>query len=113
QAPASVHEGAAELGAGARPRRRGFAQAHPAEGGDPFAGGPAARVPVPHALPDRAEDLLRGRTAPGDERERAVCRLSFRGAALTYERKPRWFPLIGRSAPPTGLLSFRYTVGTV
>ena len=31
--------------------------------------------------------------------------------ATLYEGEPRWFPLIGRSAPPTGLLSFRYTVG--
>ena len=28
-----------------------------------------------------------------------------------YERKPGWFPLIARSASPTGLLSLRYIDG--
>jgi hypothetical protein len=27
------------------------------------------------------------------------------------ERKPGWFPLIARAAPPQALLSFRYAVG--
>src|SRR6059058_5935037 len=30
---------------------------------------------------------------------------------FSYEREPRWFPLIARAAPPQALLSFRYTVG--
>jgi hypothetical protein len=29
---------------------------------------------------------------------------------VSYERKPRWFPLIARAASPQALLSFRYTV---
>ena len=75
-----------------------------------FADGPA---PIPVYGWDLSEELStscpwqafrprRGRDEPGRQSR----------AGLSYQGKPRWFSLIGRSASPMGLLPFRYTVGT-
>src|SRR5438477_4649457 len=56
----------------------------------------------PQAALGRRFRPRRGRDEPGRQSK----------AGLSYQGKPRWFSLIGRSASPMGLLPFRYTVGT-
>src|SRR5439155_5588193 len=56
----------------------------------------------PQAALGRRFRPRRGRDEPGRQSK----------AGLSYQGKPGWFSLIGRSASPMGLLPFRYTVGT-
>jgi oligopeptide transport system ATP-binding protein len=93
-----LHEGAGKLGPGARPGPGSGAKTNPPQGRDPIPRQSALRLPFPHPLPHRAANLLRGRAATRDERERPLRGLPLRRPALGINSSP----FMGRSGRRPG-----------